>query len=271
MANRYWVNGTGNWSDTAQWSATSGGSSGAAVPTASDDVFIDSNSGLSGGTLTLNVIPFSSCKNFTSTSGFSYTITPSPATARLNCYGSMVLESGLTLTVYYISFNSDNEGETILSDGCVINSTYSADFGGNGSWKLLDDFACTGGFAQENGTFDANGFDITTSDFYFYSGTDNTPTFYKGSGTMTPAYPTDWVLDENDGVSISLYLYGYIHNVSKPSTSITNTQNTPVQYETWDSNTTTWDTETRTWDKMGTIWTNSTRPTASITNVNKPK
>jgi len=47
--NRYWVGGTGNWNDTSHWSASSGGSGGASVPTSNDDVFIDSNSGLSGG------------------------------------------------------------------------------------------------------------------------------------------------------------------------------------------------------------------------------
>ena len=36
MANRYWVGNGGNWSDTAHWSTTSGGSGGASVPTSTD-------------------------------------------------------------------------------------------------------------------------------------------------------------------------------------------------------------------------------------------
>ena len=46
MADRYWVGGTGTWSstNTANWSASSGGASGASVPTAADDVFFDANS-----------------------------------------------------------------------------------------------------------------------------------------------------------------------------------------------------------------------------------
>ena len=39
--NRYWVGGTGNCNDTSHWSASSGGSGGASVPTSNDDVFID--------------------------------------------------------------------------------------------------------------------------------------------------------------------------------------------------------------------------------------
>lgn len=47
MPNRYWVGGDGTWSstNTTNWSATSGGTGGASVPTFGDDVFIDSNSG----------------------------------------------------------------------------------------------------------------------------------------------------------------------------------------------------------------------------------
>lgn len=47
MANRYWVGGSGTWNNTntANWSATSGGAGGASAPVAADTVFFDSNSG----------------------------------------------------------------------------------------------------------------------------------------------------------------------------------------------------------------------------------
>ncbi len=53
MAARFWVGGSGNWdaSDTTHWSATTGGASGATVPSASDDVTLDASSG--GGTVTV--------------------------------------------------------------------------------------------------------------------------------------------------------------------------------------------------------------------------
>ncbi len=51
MANRYWVASTaGNWSDTANWSATSGGSGGASVPGPGDTAYFDGN-GLGNCTL----------------------------------------------------------------------------------------------------------------------------------------------------------------------------------------------------------------------------
>lgn len=44
MANRYWVGGSGDWSDTAHWSSTSGGAGGASVPTSGDNAFFNASS-----------------------------------------------------------------------------------------------------------------------------------------------------------------------------------------------------------------------------------
>jgi hypothetical protein len=50
---RYWVGGSGSWSSTAKWSATSGGASGASVPTASDNAIFDANSAAAHYTVTV--------------------------------------------------------------------------------------------------------------------------------------------------------------------------------------------------------------------------
>jgi hypothetical protein len=56
MADRYWVGGTGTWNiTTTNWSASSGGASGASVPTVNDNVFFDNNSGGSGFIVTCDV------------------------------------------------------------------------------------------------------------------------------------------------------------------------------------------------------------------------
>jgi hypothetical protein len=69
MADRYWVGGTGNWTsiNTANWSATSGGSGGASVPTTSDKVYIDSNSGPAGAVITVPTFEIANCYSFTKT------------------------------------------------------------------------------------------------------------------------------------------------------------------------------------------------------------
>lgn len=65
MADRYWVGGTGSWNSTSKWSASSGGSSGASVPTSSDNVIFDVNSGSAHYTVT--VTSGATCANFTFT------------------------------------------------------------------------------------------------------------------------------------------------------------------------------------------------------------
>jgi hypothetical protein len=71
MASRYWVGGTATWNtvNTALWSATSGGASGASVPTIADDVFFDAASGTV--TVSLNtpalVAKSINCTGFTGT------------------------------------------------------------------------------------------------------------------------------------------------------------------------------------------------------------
>jgi len=67
MANRYWVGGTGTWdtTNTANWSATSGGAGGASVPGPTDDVFFDANSGT--GVLTLSQVWQSNASSYIDT------------------------------------------------------------------------------------------------------------------------------------------------------------------------------------------------------------
>jgi trimeric autotransporter adhesin len=69
MADRYWVGGTGSWNSTAKWSTTSGGASGASVPTATDNAIFDANSAAAHYTVT--VTDNSTCADLT--------FTPEPA------------------------------------------------------------------------------------------------------------------------------------------------------------------------------------------------
>jgi hypothetical protein len=69
MADRYWVGGTGSWNSTTKWSTTSGGSSGASVPTASDNAIFDAASATAHYIVT--VTDNATCANLT--------FTPEPA------------------------------------------------------------------------------------------------------------------------------------------------------------------------------------------------
>ena len=50
---RYWVGGSGSWNSTTKWSTTSGGASGASVPTASDNAIFDAASATAHYTVTV--------------------------------------------------------------------------------------------------------------------------------------------------------------------------------------------------------------------------
>jgi hypothetical protein len=66
---RYWVGGSGSWNSTTKWSTTSGGASGASVPTASDNAIFDAASATAHYTVT--VTDNATCANLT--------FTPEPA------------------------------------------------------------------------------------------------------------------------------------------------------------------------------------------------
>lgn len=74
MAARYWITGgiTNNWSDTSNWSTTSGGGGGSAVPTAADDVTFD---GAGNSNCTLNTSTAKLAKSLTVTAGYTQTLT----------------------------------------------------------------------------------------------------------------------------------------------------------------------------------------------------
>jgi len=62
----YWVGGTGNWSSTTKWSTSSGGGSGAAIPTSLDAVNFDSLSNATAYTATIDAgVTLARCASFT--------------------------------------------------------------------------------------------------------------------------------------------------------------------------------------------------------------
>lgn len=58
MAQRFWVLGNGTWdlTSTAPWSASSGGTGGASIPTAADDVYFDVNSNVGTTNWTVSIL-----------------------------------------------------------------------------------------------------------------------------------------------------------------------------------------------------------------------
>lgn len=86
----YWVGGTGTWTNTANWSTSSGGAGGSAVPYGDEDVVFDSASSSVGYTLTFNGgFNGNACKNFTASQPASGALTLAAGDTGVTLYGSI--------------------------------------------------------------------------------------------------------------------------------------------------------------------------------------
>ena len=156
MADRYWVGGTSaTWNTTTHWSASSGGPSGASVPTASDNVFFNSSSG-SGFSVTLNVA--ATMLNFTC-SGCSVTFSGSLA---FQISGSVSVDSNVTFNTTS-TFTLNATGSVNISIGTSLN-TSALVFNAAGTFNLLSDItnASTSSVTHNAGTVVFNGHTVTS-------------------------------------------------------------------------------------------------------------
>jgi len=146
MADRYWVGGTGNWDNatTTNWSATSGGASGASTPTSADNVIFDINSSSGTTAFTVTVIATSQCLNFTFGTGGSALKAPMTfaGTSGLTVYGDFDLRTQFLTWTNTANFVFAGTGSTIIATGGQIlnNSiTFTATTLPK-TWTLQDNF-----------------------------------------------------------------------------------------------------------------------------------
>ena len=177
MANRYWVGGTGTWntSSTTNWSASSGGASGASVPTAADSVFFDQSS-----TYTVTLTGALNCLNFTVSAG---TVTFS-STGTLSISGALSLVAATvwsaTGTITFIATSGTN---TITTNGVSISAPITFN-GVGGTWQLQDalTLGSTRATTLTSGTLDLNNYTMTSGSFSSTVSTARTLAF--GTGKM---------------------------------------------------------------------------------------
>lgn len=156
MANRYWVGGTGAWNgtNTTNWSASSGGAGGASVPTTSDAVFFDSNSGV--GTVTISTgnlgAQLINCATFTGTLAGSANITVA---------GAIALVAGMTFS-YTGTFTITGTGSLQTSGKTIANINITAP---GGTVTLADALTLSGTLNINSGTFttSASNYSVTAS------------------------------------------------------------------------------------------------------------
>ena len=203
---RYWVGGAGTWDATAgtKWAITSGGTGGAPVPSAIDNVFLNAASGAN----TVTVSGSRTCLDLTCT-GFTGTLTGT-STPVLTISGNMTLVSGMTFGGTFginrptLVFNSTTS-KTIQSGTKELGAlTFN---GVGGSWSLQSDTATNGTTTLTNGTLNLNGFAHSPSKFS--SDNSNTRTLAFGTGSVAlsrsngSGSETDWNCATITGLTIT--------------------------------------------------------------------
>lgn len=168
MANRYWVGGSGTWdtTSTTNWSASSGGSSGASVPTASDSVFFDQ-----AGTYTVTMTGALNCLDITTSTGTVTFVDGTTPTLTIN--GSMSLVAGtvwsLTGTTTFTVATGVNN--TITTNGVAIGTiAFSSTSSSLGGWVLGSALTATkitlnSSYYSGNSTFNGGGYNVTIGSF----------------------------------------------------------------------------------------------------------
>ncbi len=148
----------GNWSSTATWSTSSGGSGGASVPLPQDTVNFDTNS--AAGTYTADMLRISkdlACTGFTGTMSW-------PDNTTNTVFGNLTLGSGMTLQItgQHRLALAGRGTQTITSAGKKIGLVAQNDLlapGGTYTQQDAINFD-RARFSVSNGTWNTNGFSV---------------------------------------------------------------------------------------------------------------
>lgn len=183
MADRYWVGGSGNWSDDDNhWATSSGGApADGNLPTASDNVFFDSNSHTTNYTVTIDATTkLCNDLNFAAPATGNVTLAGS---VQITISGSLTLYSGLVRTYTgALLFNSTASGETLTFAGTTMASATTFN-GAGGEWTVQDTWDNgSSNITVTSGTFLSNGQTVTCG--AFTSSGSTTRVITLGASTM---------------------------------------------------------------------------------------
>ena len=153
-----WIGGTGNWSDPANWSSSSGG-----IPTALDNVIFDASS-FSANEQTLRIDKDASCKNM-DWSAISKTARLA-GNKSLTVYGSMKLNQNMTIVfIGDIYFEAKKNENAIDFAGHQMKSNLY--FDGKGQWNFTNDVDIgQQEFSLQKGKIDTKGKTLSCGSFY---------------------------------------------------------------------------------------------------------
>jgi hypothetical protein len=161
----YWVGGTGNWSDTSRWSTSSGGGSGAAIPTSLDAVNFDSLSNATAYTATIDAgVTLARCASFTMAGPLTGNVTFA-GTVGIAFHGNVSFAAtGITRT-YTGTINwAGNSSYTFTTNGVALNSQILI-AGVGATWTLGSSFSTGQSFLVNFGAFNTDSYTCTVNNF----------------------------------------------------------------------------------------------------------
>jgi hypothetical protein len=196
MSNKYWVGGTGNWSDTTHWSTASGGAGSAGVPTSADSIFFDALS-FAAASQIITVDVTANCLDMTWTGA---TNTPTLAgSAALSIFGNLILIAAMTYTYSgTVTFTATTTGKTVTTNGLSLVSILTFN-GIGGSWTFQDNITTSAGITLNNGTLNTNGKSVACAQFVSNSGATRTLTLGSSSINVN----NNWTFTNTTGLTFN--------------------------------------------------------------------
>jgi hypothetical protein len=177
----YWVGGSGTWntSSTANWSDSSGGPSGAAVPNSGDTVVVNASS----GSPTITISGTVACGALNTTGA---TCTISSGSSTLNLFGNLTLSATTTWTdsagiVNILASSTLNTNNVSVGTQVIINVSTADIAKGRPTVTLASNFTATNFLTLTSGTLDLSTFVFTA--FGLSSTNTNLRSINFGSGS----------------------------------------------------------------------------------------
>ena len=212
MADRYWVGGTGTWntSSTTNWSASSGGASGASVPTAADSIFFDQ-----AGTYSVTLTGTLNCLDWTVSAGAVTYVSGTTPNMTVNGdvtwgAGNVVSFSGATFS-WLFEGGSATRPRTISTNGVAVpgNATSFS----NGTFNLGSAFTASVNLSNTSATINTNGYALTFAGLFgigtynwgssIVTATGAGPMAFSNSLTINPGSSTLICTSSNNPVTLN--------------------------------------------------------------------
>jgi hypothetical protein len=183
----YWVGGTGNWSSTAKWSTSSGGGSGAAIPTSVDAVIFNSASNATAYTATIDAgVAIARCASFTMAGPASGNVTFA-GTVPIAFHGNVSFAATRITRTYTGEMNwAGNSSYTFTTNGLTLGSNCTVN-GIGSTWTLgfNTDVGFSSAFTVTYGSFSTSASNYSLAALSFVSNSSNVRTINLNGSTLT--------------------------------------------------------------------------------------